>query len=182
MGAPWSKPPSPNPPGPPNPPGALKERPCPTVPCRRNESDDEPAPEVEAAPGCRPAPPGTDVSSFWPLAPPSPVTSVCWKPPLAIPACTAFKMPGGSWPRPPFLPRPPGAFAPGALAEPACPLWPPPCGPAAPFAGGPAAPLAAGPPGLRPADLAGDSVGAASSARVATRKTSSTGLVGVAET
>ncbi len=62
-----------NPPGPPKPPA---ERPWPTVPCSKNESEEEPPPDEAARLGCAPAFGPTEASSPCPLAA-SPVRSVC---------------------------------------------------------------------------------------------------------
>src|SRR5277367_615873 len=143
----------------PNPPGPFPERPWPTVPCNKNESEValEPAPAGSSAAICVPPFAGVLVA---PVAPPAPssVRSVCSNPPPARPARIALVTPAGVWLRPPPPRRPPPAPAPVLVPEPA--LVP---GPALLFA----SPFAAR--GLRGARVA--SGFADSSATVATRNT-----------
>src|SRR5277367_2388236 len=114
LGLPGTKPFAPNPPGP------FPERPWPTVPCNKNESEValEPAPAGSSAAIRVPSFAGVLVA---PVAPPAPssVRSVCSNPPPARPARIALVTPAGAWPLPPPAPplRPPPAFPPAFAFE-----------------------------------------------------------------
>src|SRR5271168_2291164 len=103
----------------PNPPGPFPERPWPTVPCNKNESEValEPAPAGSTAAICVPSFAGVLVA---PVAPPAPssVRSVCSNPPPASPARIALVTPAGVWLRPPPPRRPPPASAPALVLAP----------------------------------------------------------------